>query len=325
MTKKLGIVLPTYNRCEYLKMALDALLPQAEAHKDTVMIVVSDNCSIDGTESYMKEVSAGHSDILTYYRHEENGGYLFNFKYGIANVDAEYVFIHGDDDMVTPYYLDYLLRVLEENPDVDLVHYNYFISSLDGTPIRMLYKDFSTDGFIHHYDNLKAFLNGRYDCPSFMSSNVFRKSIWDANVDDEKQYQCAGFEWLYIMLKGCVKSNHITFIETPLFVQRMSPLESYSDKRAWYMIVSMARVFEEIGKEYYDQWIDYRKQYSRPKMLSIISAVHCDKKRYRRDYHILRKYIYTGFYQAVLFVCLYVLPTWLERIIVNKAHKHYVK
>lgn len=325
MTKKLGIVVPTYNRCEYLKMALSALLPQVEEHKYFVTVVVSDNGSTDGTEAYMRQIADEYSGVLKYYRHNENSGYLFNFKFGIEHIDAEYVFLHGDDDLVTPYYLDYILKVLEENPDLDLLHYNYFISSLDGTPIRMLYPQFSIEGLTHHYDYLLEFLKGRFDLPSFMSSNVFKKKAWDENVNDEKQFPCAGYEWLYIMLKGFVNSKNIMFIEVPLFIQRMSKLESYSDKLALYSIVSIARVFEQLGPDYYSEWINYRKSYSRPKMLRNIASVYLDKPRYRREYKVMKEYLYLRFYKVMLFLCLYILPSGLEGYIFKVAKRHYLK
>lgn len=325
MTKKLGIVVPTYNRCSFLKMALEALLPQVEVHHEEVTLVVSDNCSTDGTEAYMRQVAEEHPNVLNYYRHKENGGYLLNFKFGIAHIDAEYVFLHGDDDLVTPYFLDYILKLLKDNNDVDLFHYNYFISSLDGTPIRMLYPNFSVQGLTHRYNSLLSFLKGRFDLPSFMSSNVFKKKLWNQHVDDEKQYPCAGYEWLYVLLKGLENTQNIMFIEVPLFIQRMSKLENYSDRFALYSIVSIARVFEQLGPDYYSEWIAFKKEYSRPKMLRNIASVYADKPRYKKEYKVLKQYLYSNFYKIMLFICLYILPSKLEEYIFKVAKRHFLK
>lgn len=324
MTKKLGIVLPTFNRCEFLKMALGALLPQVERHKDDVTLVVCDNCSTDGTELFMRQFASEHTDVMNYYRHENNGGYLFNFKFGIAHVDAEYVFIHGDDDIVTPYFLDYIIDILNSHQDVDLFHFNYFVSYLESRPSRLIYPYIKSSPFIHKYETLLEFLEGRFDTPSFMSSNVFRKELWDKYVDDEKQNNCIAYEWLYIMYKGCENSRCL-FLEMPIFVQRTSSLENYSSKWPLYSIVGIARVFEQLGEKYYTKWIEYRKNYSNVVMLQRIAYVCLDKKMYRKNYRLLSKYLYSRMHRIVLFISLYILPTRLELFIIKRAKRAFSK
>lgn len=53
---KLSILVPTYNRCDYLQYTLQALLPQAERHPDEVELVICNNASTDGTEKYVKRM-----------------------------------------------------------------------------------------------------------------------------------------------------------------------------------------------------------------------------------------------------------------------------
>lgn len=321
--KKLGIVLPTYNRCSYLKVALEALLPQIERHKDEVQLFVTDNASEDGTEVFMSEFVSLHPGLVEYYRHERNIEGIPNFLFGISHIDAEYVFMHGDDDLSTPFFIEYILNLLYENKDIDLIHFNYFISSLDGSPIRMVYKNFGSDCLKYKYDNLLDFLANRFDIPSFMSSNVFKKENWDRNVNDKGQYGCTGYEWLYIMYKGC-RDSKCMFIEVPLFVQRMSNLGSYSNKWALYSIISISKVFEHLGPDYYEKWKDYRKSYSTLKMLRNIGSVYTDKKTYRKRYKEINNYLYSWFYKFFLFSCLFLIPVWLEKVVFEKAKRLFV-
>lgn len=321
--KKLGIVVPTYNRCEILKTTLAALLPQVENHIDNVEIVVSDNASQDGTRNYMEELIKEHP-CIKYYRHNKNGGYLFNFKFGIKEADCEYIFLHGDDDLTTPYFVDYALHLLEDNPDVELFHFNYFISAMDGTPIRMEYPRFETDQLCYRYDEFKYFISNRMDVPSFMSSNIFRKCNWDSFADDEKQYECIGYQWLYIMYRGSLYSKCM-YIETPFFIQRMSNVGGYSTRWALYSIVGIARVFENLGSEYYSMWKSYKESYSLPKTMRNIASVYMDKPFYKKNYKLLKKYLHKRSQRTMLFICLYILPTFIERFIFEKAKKILAK
>lgn len=67
----LSICIPTYNRAEYLKKSLEAIVAQEEFRAGIVEIIVSDNASDDGTESLMNHYAESYSNIY-YYKNEKN-------------------------------------------------------------------------------------------------------------------------------------------------------------------------------------------------------------------------------------------------------------
>ncbi len=110
------IFVPTYNRARWLPEAIESALSQT--HEDFVL-VVSDNCSTDGT----REVVAGFDDPrVTYVRQDEHVGLNEHFNRCYAFAETEYMFLIPDDDVMQPDALEQTIAVLDANPRVGLVH-----------------------------------------------------------------------------------------------------------------------------------------------------------------------------------------------------------
>jgi len=87
----LSICVPTYNRLPYLKELLEKLLPQLN---DQVEVLVSDNCSDDGTWEYLLGI-----DNITKFRQVSNIGADPNIQSVIQRAETEYVWLLCDDDL----------------------------------------------------------------------------------------------------------------------------------------------------------------------------------------------------------------------------------
>ena len=71
---KIDVIIPTYNRADYLKMAIDSVLDQTYKNFN---LYVLDNCSTDHTSKLLKTYSANQ---LTYIKNEENIGFIGNLN-----------------------------------------------------------------------------------------------------------------------------------------------------------------------------------------------------------------------------------------------------
>lgn len=95
---KVTIGIPTYNRKNYLKEALDSIVKQDYSN---IEIIISDNASQDGTElflqEYMKQNGAAN---LVYFRNDCNLGPSANWQNCIDNARGEYCLILSDDDVL---------------------------------------------------------------------------------------------------------------------------------------------------------------------------------------------------------------------------------
>ena len=71
----LSVVLPTYNRKDYLKLTLDTFSPQIERHKDEVTFCICNNASTDGTDKFLEEYCGKHKcfDYINFADHVDVG------------------------------------------------------------------------------------------------------------------------------------------------------------------------------------------------------------------------------------------------------------
>ena len=102
----LTIAIPTYKRCKYAVQNVKYLLPQVVAYQDSVRLLVTDNHSEDGTFEELSSLANQYKEVFTLYEQEKNIGWMNNFFFGIEHSDSEFVFLLGDDDIVSPNFLD---------------------------------------------------------------------------------------------------------------------------------------------------------------------------------------------------------------------------
>lgn len=114
---KLSICIPTYNRKSDLVKNLEMLCKYIDelSLSNDVDIVVSDNCSTDGTEVVMEQF--GHKDLVKYYRNTENIGAISNIINILSKSEAEFVMLLGDDDFISIEFLERTYKAINDNVD----------------------------------------------------------------------------------------------------------------------------------------------------------------------------------------------------------------
>lgn len=115
----LSVIIPTYNRKDMLKEALDSVLQQ---DYDNMQIIVSDNASTDGTDDLMEEYKSLHDNII-YIRREKNLGPKINgYKAYEDYAQGKYIFFLCDDDsLMGNTFFSNAVEVFETNPNVTIV------------------------------------------------------------------------------------------------------------------------------------------------------------------------------------------------------------
>ena len=110
------IGIPTYNRAELLREAIESALAQSFTN---FRLLVCDNASDDRTP----DVVASFADRRIHYiRSDTNVGMIANFNRIIERTESETVVLLSDDDVLYPGYLAAVLPVLENRPSVGVVH-----------------------------------------------------------------------------------------------------------------------------------------------------------------------------------------------------------
>jgi glycosyltransferase involved in cell wall biosynthesis len=105
-----SICVPTYNRPEYLRRAVESCRTQTYPHFE---IIITDN----STNEDSKKMAATWSDPrIRYYKNEGNIGAVGSTNRGVGLAAGKYIKFLMDDDLLKPRCLELMVKAMEENP-----------------------------------------------------------------------------------------------------------------------------------------------------------------------------------------------------------------
>lgn len=172
---KVSVVIPTYNRPEFLSSAITSVLNQT--FQDFEIIVVD-----DGSRNNTPEVvNRLNNKKIKYIRNEINKGEAGARNTGIMNSDSEYIAFLDDDDEWLPEKLALQVELLKNNPiKVGAVYTGYV--EIDVTSQKVLWKmvpvkkgDIYKDMFIKNYVGIPSTVVARREC--FEKVGLFDESV----------------------------------------------------------------------------------------------------------------------------------------------------
>lgn len=117
---KVSIVIPCYNKAEYISEMLDSAIRQ---HWDNIEIILVDDGSTDGTGDIIDEYGnkfneRGYNSIII---HQPNGGVCAATKAGLERVTGNYLCIVDADDILDDMYVKTMADILDESIEYDAV------------------------------------------------------------------------------------------------------------------------------------------------------------------------------------------------------------
>lgn len=122
INNQLSIVIPTYNRAEFLDYSLSVHI--AIVRKYNIQIVIIDNASTDNTELVFKKWEKEYSNLI-YYRHKKNIGGIKNFEFSLEFAQTKYIWLLGDTYQIQSSVLEYVLNIInDENNKFDCIVMN---------------------------------------------------------------------------------------------------------------------------------------------------------------------------------------------------------
>ncbi len=202
---KVSVIIPTYNRKDYLKEALDSVLRQS--FKDFEIIVIDDG-SNDGTSELIQEE---YGSSIRYYW-QENQGESAARNRGLEIAQGEYIAFLDSDDRWLKEKLTKQVIYLNENPIPGMVFSQAWIIDKTGKRIKSdpWGIELNNDGI-----ELESLVfNNKISGPS---STLIRRSVIDkvGEFDSNIRY---GEDWdLWLRI---AKLYDIAFIEEPLIEVR---------------------------------------------------------------------------------------------------------
>lgn len=140
---KVSVVMPNYNKKEYISLAIDSVLKQT--HSDFELVIVDDG-STDGSQNIIEQYAKKDNRIIVL-NHEKNVGISKSCNDGIKSSKGEAICLLGSDDIYSPEKLELQLSALHSSNDT-VVYCDWFSLSKDGIISRENHKLLEETGFI---------------------------------------------------------------------------------------------------------------------------------------------------------------------------------
>ncbi|MBS7810273.1 glycosyltransferase [Roseococcus pinisoli] len=136
---RVTVVTPTYNRADLIGLTIQSVLSQT--FRDFEYLIIDDGSS-DTTEA----VVLGFGDPRLVYLRHENRGEAATTNRGWAMARGEYFAVLSSDDLVTPNWLERIVALMDEKPELLVAYPDYDV--IDGAGCRqqdILLPDYDRD------------------------------------------------------------------------------------------------------------------------------------------------------------------------------------
>ena len=121
---KISVIVCTYNQQQTIARALDSILRQRCVWP--IEIIIGEDCSTDKTQEICADYASRYPDIIRLISNPKNKGLLNNYYDCLLEARGKYIAdLAGDDEWCDPRKLEKERLLLEEHPDVVLVHTDY--------------------------------------------------------------------------------------------------------------------------------------------------------------------------------------------------------
>lgn len=123
--KKVGpvvsVLIPTFNRPQYLYEALASVLSQSYTNLQVIVIN-------DGGEDVSDMVNSSGDPRLTFINRKENRGKAFSLNEALNRAEGKYVAYLDDDDLYYPNHIETLVNALESQTDCQVAYSDFYKS-----------------------------------------------------------------------------------------------------------------------------------------------------------------------------------------------------
>jgi glycosyltransferase involved in cell wall biosynthesis len=113
-----SICLPVYNEIANIDRAVQSVLSQTFKNFELIII---DNCSTDGT---FQKIQKYKDPRIKIWRNASNLGWRLNSNLALSKANCEFVVtLHGGDYYKHHMYLERVIKLMENNPSVGVIHF----------------------------------------------------------------------------------------------------------------------------------------------------------------------------------------------------------
>jgi glycosyltransferase involved in cell wall biosynthesis len=208
---KISICIPAYNAPAQLQETLESIAFAARGRTD-IEVVIRDDGSPSGdlitvVQPFMSRLR------INYARQPQNLGFDSNVLSAVGAATGEYCWLMSDNDWLLPQAFDQLFAILAAHPQADYIYIDR-INQLDevpSPPFAASVKVASAEEFLL-----------RHDYPGFISSQLIRRTLWDAA--DKEKYR--GNLWIHA-------STIMELLPRAYIVRSGTPLIRARNENSW--------------------------------------------------------------------------------------------
>ena len=226
---KISVVIPTYNRKNLLKRAIESVIKQT---LNPFEIIVVDDGSIDGTQSWLAEKFPFVRCL-----YQNNSGVSRARNNGIKSAKGSWIALLDSDDEWLPDKLEQQVKLIRDIPEALFCHTNE-IWIRNGVRVNQMKKHQKYGG-----DIFEKCLDM---CRISPSSSIIKKEIFDiVGLFDESLNICEDYDlWLRITSKFSV-----SFLDQPLIIKyggHSDQLSKASGGIEKYRILSLEKILTSV-------------------------------------------------------------------------------
>lgn len=207
-----SIVIPTYNRAQYLNACLESVWQQSYRPLE---IIVIDDCSSDNTNEitnkWIKKAQKNNDLKIKYHRLPRNLGFAHAVSVGYFLAEGDFIANHDSDDLSHPQRIEQQVQFLQLNEDYSLVGTNYESFTHDLTETKKSY--------LIRYDNniTKCYRDGKH-CVCF-GSLLLRKEVI-AKIGSLTTFMTGAEDYEYVA-RTIVQGFNVQNIRSVLYYYRV--------------------------------------------------------------------------------------------------------
>ena len=291
MENKISIIIPTYNRLEYLKSTLESFSDQLKKFRSRVELIVCNNASTDGTKDFLN-LYVKKNKIISIKNYENYLPVGLSIDRSITNANNNFIIVWGDDDIPFNSLLYTLFEHIDNDPTIDLVHFNRLAGydKNDKTLKSIFLVDPEIEMINKKFNNINEFASKYFLNTTFISSILFRKNLYEkkSNLNYERYL---GYEFIATLYSN-LKNKSILYICFPLCIQRKPIKNSWHSKSALYRFVSIPNIITDLEKlsvlnNSKSIWANTN---TFKNFLAIIPQISLDKSFYFKNYKLILNY-----------------------------------
>lgn len=204
----LAIAIPTFNRARELAALLDQLANEVTGLADRVLLVVSNNCSTDGTEVVIGELAECHPHLaLEAYRQPRNVGPIPNIHFLVRAARAEWIWCLGDDDLLVDGAVRQVLASLDRDGDDLRLLRTRGVGEWDAIP---------ESGGMRRVAAVTREGAALLMAGGFLASALLRAETWRRLLEPAMAFEAPNYaNWVAVLL-SVAESGSIAVLDTPV-------------------------------------------------------------------------------------------------------------